>query len=329
MQRGHLERARRFLAAIVLGACLSAHAIASAQEPEPQGYRELVREGLQEFDRGNWSEAYAAFKRAHAVFPNARTQRSLGVSAFEARRYVTALDHLRAALEDGRRPLTPEQRAEVESFIARADGYVARLSLTVTPLEATVAVDGGAAVPVSAETELLLDPGIHDLVFTAPGSESERIRLEVVAGEQRPLHVTLRDPAVTAGTPARGSASVEPTMRVEADRPPARLGPYLVLGAGGALLIGAAVTGLLAQSAADELEDNCDQNGCDPSLETTRDRGEALETATNVLLGVGAAAVVAGGVWWLLQSASAPDERASAAFGCGPTGCAVSYRGRF
>lgn len=316
----------------LLGAfCLSIAGAAHAQQAEPPAYRELVRQGLQEFNRGNWPEAYAAFKRAHELFPNARTQRSLGVSAFEARRYVAALEHLEAALTDTRRPLTPEQRAEVASFIDRAMGYVARLSLTVTPADATIQVGAAAPVPVATTRELRLDPGPHDLLFSAPDHDPERLRVVVNAGERRELAIDLPASGAQASAPAQPAqtGSSQPTRTSGPSAQSSMLGPYLVLGTGGALLVSAAVTGLLAQSAADDLEDGCVQNVCDPKLESAKERGETLQVATNVLLGVGAATVAAGGVYWLLQSSGAPAERQGAALACGPRTCMVSYRSRF
>jgi hypothetical protein len=306
---------------------------ARAQDSEPPEYRTLVKQGVQEFDRGNWPEAYAAFKRANDLLPNARTQRSLGFAAFEARRYALALGHLEAALVETRRALTPQQREEVAPIIERAKRYVARLKIAVTPDTATVQIDTGPQVALPASGELLLDPGQHDVRFAADGHADERVRLVLETGEQRELQVALRaagaEPSAAAPPPEQAAPPAD-AAREPAAASPSMVGPYIVLAAGGALLISAAVTGLLARSAADELEEGCEQNVCDPELESAKKRGETLRLSTNVLLGIGGAAVAVGGVYWLLQRSSAPSEhRQGASVACGPDGCMAGYRANF
>jgi tetratricopeptide (TPR) repeat protein len=69
---------------------------------------------------GNWEEALALFRQAHALRPSARTLRGMGVASFEARHYADAIRYLTAAATETARPLTPEQLLAVEQLIPRA-----------------------------------------------------------------------------------------------------------------------------------------------------------------------------------------------------------------
>src|SRR5690349_9095986 len=183
---------------------------AAAQESAEN--KRLLQDALTEFNAGRWDEAYALFKRLNAAAPNARTLRGMGLSAFEARRYATAVTDLSAALEDTRRPLSDEQRKEVQGALEQANRFVARFTLHLQPESAQVSVDGrepqreGPAV-------LLLDPGPHELLVTASGYKTANRTLDVEAGDRRELSVELElegqaPLAESSGTPA-GTAPVQ------------------------------------------------------------------------------------------------------------------------
>src|SRR5262245_32778468 len=115
--------------ALALG-CMSVWSpqLAAAQargSSEDAEYRSVVEEALAEFNRGNWEEAAALFERAHRLNPSARTLRGMGLTAYEARRYVDATRHLSEALTETRRPLTPAQREEVTQTLDRARRFIA------------------------------------------------------------------------------------------------------------------------------------------------------------------------------------------------------------
>src|SRR5690606_22822799 len=117
------------------------------------------------------------FKKAHDLNPNARTWRSLGITAFELRRYVDAIAELEAALADGRKPLSNKDRADVQKLLARARQLVAVYQVAIDPPDAEVLVDGD---PASLDDgKLYLDPGEHSVVVRAPGYLEERKRLRV------------------------------------------------------------------------------------------------------------------------------------------------------
>jgi Flp pilus assembly protein TadD len=86
-------------------------AVGHAQEPAPSAqdtvasteadspaYREAIEHGLAEYRAGNFAEARALFLRAHAISPNARTLRGLGIVEYELRNYAEAIVRLRQAL---------------------------------------------------------------------------------------------------------------------------------------------------------------------------------------------------------------------------------------
>lgn len=87
--------------------------------------------------------------------------------------------------------------------------------------------------------------------------------------------------------------------------------PWVVMGAGAALLLSSAVTGALALRAADQLDGVCENDGrlCPSSERDAIERLKALSISTDVLWGVGAAAAVTGLVLRLTGALDARSER--------------------
>src|SRR4051812_29978765 len=111
---------------------------AATVRAEDAKYDSLVRGALAEYDAGRYEEATALFNQAHALSPNARTHRGLGLTYFELRKYVASAEHLRAALaEEKLRPLTAAQRASAETVLQQAEGFIAHVKISFEPANAT------------------------------------------------------------------------------------------------------------------------------------------------------------------------------------------------
>jgi hypothetical protein len=63
----------------------------------------------------------------------------------------------------------------------------------------------------------------------------------------------------------------------------------------------------LSSSARTDRDGACSPDGCDPAAQSHDDRYASFLTATNVALGVGAAAVVGGATWYLVGRLSQPS----------------------
>ena len=81
----------------------SAEPAAEPADPAPaelnaeqqQAHRDLSSRAIVEFEAGRFAEARALFMRAHEIWPSARTFRVLGMTSFELRSYVRALQELK------------------------------------------------------------------------------------------------------------------------------------------------------------------------------------------------------------------------------------------
>lgn len=172
---------------------------------ESAAYRKAIREGVEEFDRGNYPEARSAFTRAHELSPSARTYRALGLVAFELRNYGETVELLEAALASREKPLDDAQRKSTEELLARARRLIARVHLDVSPSPSKVLVDG-VPVELSEGQVLVLQVGDHVIEVFASGYMPERRAVRVSGGEELKLAVQMRAPESSA---VNGSAGLD------------------------------------------------------------------------------------------------------------------------
>lgn len=103
-------------------------------------------------------------------------------------------------------------------------------------------------------------------------------------------------------------------------------------GTGVAMLVTGVVTGVLANSQYDELDENCPDGRCivGYDADANSSRGRRLARTTDAMLFGGAAVTVTGLVLVLLGGGSSTDEApVEASAGCGASGCEAELRVRF
>ncbi len=290
----------RWLLALSLLALLAAQ---PARAQQDGGYRAAVEEAVAEFSAGRWSEARALFMHAHAISPNARTFRGLGMTAFELRMYAQAIEELEAALGDTRKPLSEELRTQVLGLLADARKFVGTVRIEVVPVDAQVRVDG-KAVDSAARRALALDAGEHAIGVSAPGHRPENLRVHVEGGRADTVRVQLERTAVAVAPvapppqaaqppPARAQPAAAPPQPARASTQPAppadeptNLAPYAWVTASGAVAFGIAAAAFWAvgDSQFEELERDCAPHCSDAEIEESG--VETSDALTNAFLGL-------------------------------------------
>lgn len=316
--------------ACLLGFALGAwHAarppIAAAQAGENAEYKQVVKEALEEFNRGNWSEASALFERAHRIMPSARTLRGMGLTAYEDRRYVDSIKHLRAALEDTRRPLTPQQTEEVTATLERARRFVSHLHLKVQPRSAEVKINGRLAEP-DETGDVPTDPGMLEVEISADEYVPELRRVRVSAGARETLAISLRPVQQEAPAGGATSAAVPVPTTVPGQQPEERSGAlttakWVVGGLALAGLITGGVMVAVQQVNAKEYDTQCkqmmmDSMQCDELFQDLNPGG-LYWTAPIVAFSVGGGLAAVATVLFIVDAADSNTESARLP-PCGP-----------
>jgi hypothetical protein len=200
-----------FCASCALGATSLglAQSAAAGMRVEPPGYREAVARGVEEYTHRNFTESREQFARAHALFPNARTLRGLGIAEYELRNYSESVRLLEQALASGVKPLAGVMREETQTLLARAKEYVGELRLDLEPEQAIVLIDG-VTLERTPGAPLLLDVGDHLLEFRANGRLTERRAIMVKGGQSASVRVVLSALAPAATATLAVAAALQP-----------------------------------------------------------------------------------------------------------------------
>lgn len=223
---------------------LGAPCLASAQDraEEPAGYLKLIEAGLNEYYAHHFVEARALFAQAHALNPNARTLRVLGMAEFEMRRYPQSLEYLRAALSSDVHPLDAELRTRTRELEQRALTFVGQVHIELQPTAADVVIDDlTTALPPSGL--VILQAGEHTLEARAERYRTERRRLDIKGGEELTLRISLE----------RELFKPAPAAQATSDSAPLYASPWLWTGVG-VVLAGAATALIFALKPADTVE---------------------------------------------------------------------------
>jgi hypothetical protein len=303
---------------------------ASAQSTADEtSYEQVLAQAVTAHGAQQWLAARALFERAHALRPNARTLRGMGVCAFEAGLYPLAVRDLEAALAHPERPLTGDLRGAVEVLLEAARAEVGAYRVRMQPEHAQLRIDDVA--PTLAESgEVLLAPGAHVAEVSLEGHLTQTVPIDAQRGDRREIHVmlpvapatsSLSVPASTVAAPdsesAHSPASDGPRIRAQTAAPAAPDRPRSSLRMRGSAIAASALSGLslatagalygVARGRIRDIGDRCEARiggGCSSEEAHALERNKdvpVLERAVTGTLVIGITAAATAAVLWTLD----------------------------
>lgn len=291
----------------------STSAIDGATTDDAEQARLAFDDGLRLLRAEQWRDAEASFRRSLAHVPRASAKYDLAFVLYKQDKLRQSSELLQELLSSDDPALDDRYRDYAKVLLANVMAAVSVLHLVVRPETAEVRVDGHLIAISGKERSLPVDPGAHQVLVSAPGFGA--LASEVVT----PAHSETRREIELTPLPAAATGSALSPARAAStarrDDGPARsawlsAGPWVMIGVGGALLIGSVVTAVLASKADDDFTKQCPTlERCDPKLRPTADKAERLATITNVLLFSGAALAVGGVSWELLLPSPAARKK--------------------
>ena len=318
-----------WLVAIAMALVTSHTAWAEGKRSDNAEYQRLVQQALHEYELGNFAEAKAFFAQAHALAPNARTLRGLGMSAYELRYYVEAIGYFESALNSTERPLTVTMRGEVSQLLRQARGFVAKVRVSLDPASAELRIDT-RPVEKDAAGYILLDPGSHDLVAQAPDYEQATRTIRTDGGEELTINLVLQrheEPkpsgVAEATAPAAPPQAVKPVPQSSSS-----VGPWVLIATSSAVAVAGGVMLAVMVSKKNFVEH--------PKGTALYDEGGYRAAEKLVLplsiggfaaLGVGVAGLIAGVAWKVSSSGTDDEDSSQARIDIGPG--QVAFHGHF
>ncbi|MCA9613733.1 MAG: tetratricopeptide repeat protein [Sandaracinus sp.] len=274
--------------------------LASAQDA-----RELFQRGRGAYETGDFEGAVAAWQAAYELDPRPLLQFNLAQAYERLGRLEESLAAYERFLAD-----SPGDAADVPQARIRAAALQQRLARTGIVLRggpegARVLVDGEERARLPRLDPLTVSPGSYRVQIEAEGYEPFDSVVAVAPGAQVEVEVSMR--AVSAGPVPSEEGGIS------------MIGVGVAAG-GGALLVGGAVTGVLALGAANDAETSDDSDA---------DRARTLGLVTDILLGVGAAAAITGVVLLFVLDGGDSDRATAVAPMLGPDRVGIGAIHRF
>lgn len=316
---------------------------AAAGKTNPAGISEEARRHfaagvslLQDPEGEKVEEAYREFRTAYDVSGSPKILGNMGFCAMRLERDGEAIEAYSRYLREVP-DIDPDERAQIVRDLQTLTVGVARLTIEVDKpgvriVDVRIPVRGERVTntygPVTDKLEIGVRPGHH--IITAKLNDFDDATWEVDAfAASREKNAFVMRP--------RFVAPAAPVTRTERGHR-TNVGPWVVMGIGGAMLVGGAVAGVVALGKTNDIADKCPNDVCPRSFDLDEERSSArtFVRITDLLL-IGGGLVTAGGLGWLLLSGSSekePTKPASARMrtlpmptaGCGPDGCRASMK---
>lgn len=256
------------------------------------------------------------------VFVNDKSQGAMGTTPTEFKllpgSYTIIVEAKGYEPSEQRLELRKGMAGKVQARLVSSD-RVGSVRLLISEAGAQIRVDGRPIGRSPLAEPVRLSAGKHELEVMKPGYGVYTRQIEVQAGGEESLTVDLSDEVGGAiGTSSAGGGSGGTNFW-----------PWVVTGVGVAAVGGAVFTGFSAQSLHEQLTDKRDKR--EPIASQDVDTGNTMVLLTNILYGVGGAAVLGGVAWWLFDGGPL-DRSASTSVGFGTTpegGSSVTFMGTF
>lgn len=276
---------------------------ASAAHAQEEEARALFSQGVEAASAERWDEAIDRFQRSFALIERPGTAYNLAVALDRAGRAGEAAEMLETYFRIA--PADDSRMAEAQALRTELASRLATLTLTVSPEDASVEIDGTPREGSGGVRTYALDPGAHTIVVAADGYATQSINVSALGG---PLAhtVTLVAGSSGGGLGALGIAGI------------ALAGLGL---ASGGVAIG---TGVVAKSVHDDLEARCG-GPCPPGNESDIEQGRAMAATSIAFTVIAGVAGIVGVTLLAIELGSGGGS--SAALELRPNG--VGVRARF
>jgi hypothetical protein len=249
------------------------------------------------YTQGEFARALDALERAYRLAADPRLLWNMAACERKLGRYASAMRRVERYRSAAATMLSDNEKREADEFLSAAAMNVGTVTVTSNVEGTAITVDDQLLGTTPLPKPIVVDEGDHRVRFARGGYRTVERRERVLAGGQLRWVVELeRESSGPAAT--QGAAQVAPPAAAQQNLAgPSRLGPLLLAGGG---VVAAGIGTFLVIGAHDDaktIEADCGTR-CPPSR---WEAGQTQERIGDVLLGIGAAAIVTGVVWWILQ----------------------------
>lgn len=293
--------------------------------------------GVEAYRERRFEHAIELFLSADRLAPRPALAFNVARAYEKLREPARALEYYREYLRRGASASNREEVAHrVRELQAKlAERGIQQVTVRSQPSGAAVSIDGKLQGTTPWTGELPI--GTHQLQAGRQGRQSVSVTLTLEASRAQNLELVL--PAAgtaaalgeserAASTASVGQAGASPNEAAASDNLESgelRPWPWVAIGAGGAALVAAGAFELLRRSAESDAENARYQ----PAYYDAHERMRSHQTTARVLVGVGAALALTGGILVLVGGAGSNTKPSPIAVGCDTTTCMGTWMETF
>lgn len=274
----------------------------------------LFDQGKQLMSEGKVAEACLRFQESQRLDPAGGTLLLLATCHEKEGKTATAWLEFNEALSASRRDARPDREKRAAESIEALRGKLSTITVVVSqpaPAKLQVRRDGQDVGPLQWSVPIAADPGPHTISASAPGKQRWQTTVNL-AGDAAKLTISIPQ-LLDGGAPELGDA---PSSDTSAGQKMAATGPSseaksrpiagAVTAGAGVIITGVGIgLAVAAKSHYDESAPFCNGDKCyQQGFDIRSDARDRAGVAT-VVSGVGLAAMVGGGLWWLFGGAPA------------------------
>lgn len=329
--------------------CASTPSLAqNQQQPSAENManaRALGVEGVELADHGDCTTAIDRLWRAESLYHAPTILGRLGECQVNLGKLVAGTETLQRVVREPMGPGSPPAflaaRDRAQKVLEATLPKIGKLRIHVDNAQApglVVTVDGEAVPLAALDVDRLTDPGSHQVQASAPGFVTDASTVSLAEGGSAQVTLSLRPVPPATAAPAAPAPVPSPAPLAAETTPPgndegggsSKVGPIVLLAAGGAGIIVGSIFGGLALGKKSSLDSACHpKSDCPASSQSDIDALGTNATIATVGFVVGGVAAAAGGVWLLVGGKSKPSTTASAGHvvvhpWVGPTSAGVS-----
>jgi hypothetical protein len=309
-----MARTTAFFTCLLAATLLAGGAYA---EDDSATARALFDEGRALMDQNDAVKACPKFEASLKLAPKASTALNLGVCFEALGKHASAWSAFGTAETLAQREANEERRALAVQKRAEAEAALARIQIHAEATEGLeITLDGKPVLAAMLGSSLPIDPGKHTVAARAPGKKTWTKEVEV-PGDKALIPVDI--PALeadNAGPQPDAVPKPEPISPDEQGGGGISAAAWVGFGVGAAGIVVGAITGIVAISKTNAIEENCNDEVCPATERAAIDDATIVANISNVSFAIGAAGIIVGVVGLFLPTGG--DDEAALAPVIGP-----------
>ena len=288
--------------------------------------------GKQAFDQGKLEEALARFRESYDKVASPNSHLMVARVLIELKRYVAAYDELALVIQEAE-----AVRKKPEKYAKTADAarglrkeLEAKLGFVEVDIPAKVMIKGEAVPPDKWGTAIPVAAGATAVDIEMADGTKRTEEVTVAAGKTSKIGLIPPGPETPVATPTdAGECPPQTPVATQEGMVKQKTIGYVSTGVGAAGLLTFTIFGVLDNKKFNDIDSNCVDNVCPPTLADDAEKGRSFQALANVGLGVGLVGVGTGAVLLLTapRKKQTADRQARPRVLFGPGSVAV--KGRF